>query len=155
MAVPTTETIEKSPSGAAALTGKCLHMVGIGGEGMRGLAELLNRHGAIVSGSDCLTSPATERLKHLGIPVLIGHRPDHVPEQTDVLVISAAIKQDNPEVLEAKKRGTSVVKYAQMLGTCMKGLRAAAIAGTHGKSTTTAVIAYILRCADMDPTFAV
>ena len=155
MAVPTTEITEKSLSGAAALAGKQLHMVGIGGEGMRGLAELLNRHGALVSGSDCLSSPATERLKHLGIPVIMGHRPGHVPAQTDALVISAAIKPDNPEVLEAKKRGIPVVKYAQMLGTCMKGLRAAAVAGTHGKSTTTALIAYILRCAGIDPTFVV
>ncbi len=137
------------------MNAKLLHMVGVGGEGMRGLAELLNRHGAIVSGSDCLSSPAIEKLKHLGIPVLMGHRPDHVPDQTDILVISAAIKSDNPEVLEAKKRGIPVVKYAQMLGTCMKGLRAGAVAGTHGKSTTTALIAYILRCAGMDPTFVV
>jgi len=122
---------------------------------MRGLAELLNHHGAMVSGSDCLSNAATDRLKHLGIPVVMGHRPDHVPAQTDILVISAAIKPDNPEVLEAKKRGTAVTKYAQMLGRCMKGLRSAAVAGTHGKSTTTALIAYILRSAGIDATFVV
>ena len=155
MAVVTSKVTKKSSSGAAALATKQLHLVGIGGEGMRGLTELLNHHGAKVSGSDCLSSPATEKLKHLRIPVAMGHRPDHVPDHTDILVVSAAIRPDNPEVLEAKQRGIPVMKYAQMLGTCMKGLRSAAVAGTHGKSTTTALIAYILRCAGIDPTFVV
>ena len=153
MTVLTKEITKKPQCGAAAFAGKQVHMVGIGGAGMCGLAELLSRHGAMVSGSDCLSSGATERLKSLGIPIAIGHRAQHVPVEATTLVMSAAIKPDNPEVLEAKKRGLQVFKYAQMLGACMKGLRTAAVSGTHGKSTTTALIAYILRCAGMDPTF--
>ena len=155
MTVSTKQTVKKSQCGAAAFSGQQVHMVGIGGAGMRGLAELLKRHGAVISGSDCLSSGATERLKSLGIPISIGHRAGHVPAETVKVVISAAIRADNPEVLEAKKRKLQIYKYAQMLGACMKGLRAAAVAGTHGKSTTTAMIAYILRCAGVDPTFVV
>ena len=155
MTLPGTQTVEKTHCGAAAFAGKHLHMVGIGGEGMRGLAELLNLHGAVVSGSDCQSTAATDRLERLGIKVATGHRPQHVSADTAMAVISAAIKPDNPEVIEANSRGTPVIKYAEMLGMCMKGLRAVAVAGTHGKSTTTALISYVLRNAGMDPTFVV
>ena len=155
MTVSASQLVEESRCGASAFAGKHLHMVGIGGEGMRGLAELLNRHGAIVSGSDCQSTPATDRLTRLGIRVASGHRPQHVPTEATMVVASAAIKPDNPEVIEAINRGSQVVKYAQMLGMCMKGMQAVAVAGTHGKSTTTALIAYILRSAEADPTFVV
>ena len=154
MKVPVKETA-KNPGGAATFAGQGVHLVGIGGAGMSGLAELLSRHNAVVSGSDCLSSTTTERLKNLGMQICTGHRAEHVPEGANALVISAAIRPDNPEVLEAKKRNLQVLKYSQMLGACMKGLRTAAVAGTHGKSTTTALIAYILRCAGLDPTFVV
>ena len=155
MTVSSEKTIQSTPCGAETFAGKQVHMVGIGGAGMSGLAELLSRHKAVVSGSDCLNSSATERLKNLGIQICMGHRAGHVSQKAHTLVVSAAIRPDNPEVLEAKRRNLQILKYAQMLGACMKGLRTAAIAGTHGKSTTTAMIAYILRCAGVDPTFVV
>ena len=108
MALPGSQTVENLRCGAAAFAGKHMHMVGIGGEGMRGLAELLNVHGAVVSGSDCQSTAVTDRLERLGIKVASGHRPRHVSAETAMVVISAAIKPDNPEVIEANSRGTPV-----------------------------------------------
>jgi UDP-N-acetylmuramate--alanine ligase len=137
------------------LTGLRVYMVGIGGSGMCGLAAMLLRNGAIVSGSDRAECSATLRLGEAGANVNIGQRPGNLPEKLDVVVASAAIKESNPELIEARRRGLEVVKYAAMLGRIMRQYKGIAIAGTHGKSTTTALTAYILKHAGLDPSFVV
>ncbi|MFH1419241.1 MAG: UDP-N-acetylmuramate--L-alanine ligase [Planctomycetota bacterium] len=134
---------------------KRVHLVGAGGCGMSGLAGILLRSGAIVSGSDLIWSEAFDRLQELGATVTIGHAPVSVPTGCDFLVYSAAIKDDNPELSEARRRGIVCLKYAEMLGRVMALRTGIAVAGTHGKSTTTAMLAYILRQAKADPTFVV
>ncbi len=132
-----------------------IHLIGIGGCGMSGLGGVLLRCGAIVSGSDMVESPAFVRLEELGATIRVGQAPINVPTDCDLVVYSVAIKGDNSELREAQRRGLCCLKYAEMLGQVM-GLRTGiAISGTHGKSTTTAMLAYILRQAKVDPTFVV
>jgi UDP-N-acetylmuramate--alanine ligase len=122
---------------------------------MSGLAGVLLRCGAIVSGSDLVWSKTFGRLEEMGATIATGHAPVSVPGDCDLLVYSAAVKENNPELVEAKRRGVTCLKYAEMLGRVM-GLRTGiAVAGTHGKSTTTAMLAYILRQAGTDPTFVI
>ncbi len=132
-----------------------IHLIGVGGSGMSGLAGVLLRCGAIVSGSDLGVSAVFNRLEELGADIRLGHAPINVPTDCDLVVFSAAIKDDNPELREARGRGVSCLKYAEMLGQVMAQRTGMAIAGTHGKSTTTAMTAYLLRQAKADPTFVV
>jgi len=122
---------------------------------MRALAEMLWRRGAVVSGSDMAQSAATARLIQAGMAVSIGQRGENIPEHCDLAVYSAAIKDGNPELLAARERGVEVVKYSRMLGRMMSHSAGIAIAGTHGKSTTTGMVAYVLKAAGLDPSFVV
>lgn len=135
--------------------GKRIHLIGIGGSGMCGLAGVLLRCGAVLSGSDRQTFKVQPRLEELGATIAVGHAPINIPSDCNIVVASAAIKQDNPEYAEAIRRGLPVMTYAQMLGQVMKLRTGIAISGTHGKSTTTALVSFILRQAKADPTFVV
>ncbi len=134
--------------------GKPVHLIGVGGCGMRALARMLLARGAAVSGSD-LSPSALEELAGHGAKVSIGQRAENLPEKLDLVVYSAAIHEDNPELLAARQRGVEVIKYSQMLGRLMADRCGIAVAGTHGKSTTTAMVAYALTAAGKNPSFIV
>ncbi len=131
-----------------------VHFVGIGGVGMSGIAEVLHNLGYSVSGSDRADSTTTRRLAALGIDVHRGHAAGHVTD-VDVLVTSSAIQPDNPELLAARERRIPVVPRAEMLGELMRFRRGIAVAGTHGKTTTTSLTASVLAEAGLDPTFVI
>ncbi len=131
-----------------------IHFVGIGGVGMSGIAEVLVNRGYSVSGSDLRLSPVTERLEKLGARIYEGHRIEHL-EAVDVVVISSAVKADNPEVNEAQHRQIPIIPRAEMLAELMRMKYGITVAGTHGKTTTTSMIAIILQQAGMDPTVVV
>jgi UDP-N-acetylmuramate--alanine ligase len=133
---------------------KDIHFVGIGGAGMSGIAEVLANLGFAVSGSDIVDSPTTRRLRRLGVRVLVGHDESHV-EGADAVVISTAVAEENPEVVAARARDIPVVPRAQMLAELMRLKQGIAIAGTHGKTTTTSLVASILAEGGMDPTFVI
>lgn len=128
-----------------------IHFVGIGGIGMSGIAEVLHNLGYKVQGSDLAESSNVQRLRDLGISVAIGHKAENV-EQAQVVVISSAVKRDNPEVVAARERFLPVVRRAEMLGELMRLRWSIAVAGTHGKTTTTSMIAQLLDTAELDPT---
>jgi UDP-N-acetylmuramate--alanine ligase len=128
-----------------------LHFVGIGGIGMSGIAEILHNLGYKVQGSDVSESSNVARLRKLGIAVFIGHKPENL-ENAHVLVVSSAIKPDNPELMAARSQRLPVVKRAEMLAELVRLKWSIAIAGTHGKTTTTTLIAQILETAKLDPT---
>jgi UDP-N-acetylmuramate--alanine ligase len=131
-----------------------IHLVGIGGIGMSGIAEVLLTLGYSVSGSDTKPSNITERLQNLGATIHEGHKAANV-EGAHVVVTSSAIKQDNPEVVEAHKRKTPVIPRAEMLAELMRLKYGIAVAGAHGKTTTTSMVASVLAAAHLDPTFVV
>jgi UDP-N-acetylmuramate--alanine ligase len=131
-----------------------IHLVGIGGIGMSGIAEVLLTLGYSVSGSDLKPSPLTDRLKNLGATIFEGHGTEHV-EGAHVVVVSSAIKPDNPEVVEAHKRKIPVIPRAEMLAELMRLKYGIAVAGAHGKTTTTSLVASILAAAHLDPTFVI
>ena len=131
-----------------------IHFVGIGGAGMGGIAEVLHTLGLEVTGSDCVPGAMTARLRGLGLRVDIGHDPAHVAG-AEVVVVSAAIGADNPEVVEARRRHLPVVPRAQMLAELMRFRYSIAVAGTHGKTTTTSLIASLLAAGGLDPTFVI
>jgi len=135
-------------------TGLHVHLVGIGGIGLSAIARVLRGWGYQVSGSDQQLTPLTEALAAEGITVYPGHMAAHV-EGADLIVISSAIREDNPEVLEAQRQGLPIVKREQFLGELTAGKITIAVAGTHGKTTTSAMIAWILSQAGLDPTFIV
>ncbi|MDP6152527.1 MAG: UDP-N-acetylmuramate--L-alanine ligase [Phycisphaeraceae bacterium] len=137
------------------LRGRCLHFVGIGGCGMSGLAHLARNAGAKCTGSDHAASEVTESLVRDGFGVATEQSADTLPEHCDLLIISAAIKPDHPEVAEARRRGVQVVKYAQLLGQMMIGKTGVAVAGTHGKSTATSLLGHVLIQAGLDPSVIV
>ena len=131
-----------------------IFMVGIGGAGMSGIAEVLVGLGYSVTGSDQTETPVIDRLRTLGVTVHIGHRAEHV-DQADVLVVSAAVPEDNPERLAAQTLRIPVVPRAEMLAELMRYRFGVAVAGTHGKTTTTSMIAAVLGEAGEDPTFVI
>jgi len=133
---------------------KRVHFVGIGGTGMNGIAEVLVNQGFKVSGSDLRDSRATRRLSNLGVRVFIGHSAAHI-EGVDVLVVSTAVPDNNPEVVAARELRIPVVPRAQMLAELMRFKRGIAVAGTHGKTTTTSLTASLLAEAGFDPTFVI
>jgi UDP-N-acetylmuramate--alanine ligase len=133
---------------------KNIHFVGIGGAGMSGIAEVLLNQGYTVSGSDLGDSAVTRRLRGLGAQVVQGHDAAHVAA-ADALVVSTAVRSDNPEVVAARERQIPVVPRAQMLAELMRLKSGIAIAGTHGKTTTTSLVASILAEGGLDPTFVI
>ncbi len=131
-----------------------IFFVGIGGIGMSGIAEILHHQGYIVSGSDKNLSTVTERLKRLGIKIYEGHSADNIKD-VDLVVYTSAVNESNPEVDYAIKRGILTIKRAEMLAECMRGKHSICIAGTHGKTTTTAMMGLSFLEAGTDPTILV
>jgi UDP-N-acetylmuramate--alanine ligase len=131
-----------------------IHLVGVGGAGMSGIARILLARGAAVSGSDAKDSRTLPVLAALGARVHVGHAADQVGD-AEAVVVSAAIRPDNPEVAEAHRRGLPVLPRATMLAALMTGHRAVAVAGTHGKTTTTSMLTVALQHCGADPSFAI
>jgi UDP-N-acetylmuramate--alanine ligase len=132
-----------------------IHFVGIGGIGMSGIAEVLVNLGYSVTGSDLRESDVTQRLRSLGAQVFIGHAEAHLAGNPSVVVISTAAKFSNPEILEARKRNIPVIPRAEMLAELMRMKYGVAVAGSHGKTTTTSMIAAVLSTAGLDPTMVI
>jgi UDP-N-acetylmuramate--alanine ligase len=133
---------------------RSIHFVGIGGIGMSGIAEVLLAHGFAVSGSDLAQGEITRRLASLGARISLGHRAEHV-QTADVVVFSSAVRPENPELVEARKRLIPVIPRAEMLAELMRLQDGIAIAGSHGKTTTTSLVATVLRAAQLDPTVVI
>ena len=133
---------------------KNIHFVGIGGAGMSGIAEVLLNLGYHVSGSDLGRSAVTDRLTELGARVAFGHDASHI-EGANAVVVSTAVRSDNPEVLAARQRRVPIVPRAVMLAELMRLKQGIAIAGTHGKTTTTSLVASVLAAGGLDPTFVI
>ena len=131
-----------------------VHFVGIGGAGMSGIARVLLARGTRVSGSDAKQSRTLLALQALGATVHLGHDASHVAD-ADTVVVSTAIRQDNPELVEARRRGLSVLIRAEALAACMAGRRGVAVAGTHGKTTTTSMLTVAVQHCGVDPSFAI
>ncbi|MFN3856309.1 MAG: UDP-N-acetylmuramate--L-alanine ligase [Caulobacter sp.] len=128
-----------------------VHFIGIGGIGMSGIAEIMLRIGYTVQGSDMKASANTERLEQLGARIFIGHAPEHV-ESASAIVYSTAVKPDNPEVVAARERRLPLVRRAEMLAELMRLQFSIGVAGTHGKTTTTSMVAALLDAGGLDPT---
>ncbi len=137
------------------IAGTRYHFIGAGGVGMSGLARFLLEKKALVSGSDQTGGAITARLKHLGADIHVGHSAENLRPGTDTVVISAAIRENNPELQLARQRGCHIYKYAQFLGELMKCFDGIAISGTHGKSTTTGWLVYCLKRVGIDANFVV
>ena len=133
---------------------KHIHFVGVGGAGMSGIAEVLRNLGYLISGSDLADSPTLRRLEALGIKTYLGHAANHVIG-ADAVVTSTAVQADNPEVVAARQRKIPVVPRAMMLAELMRLKQGIAIAGTHGKTTTTSLVASVLAEGGLDPTFVI
>jgi UDP-N-acetylmuramate--alanine ligase len=133
---------------------QCIHLVGIGGSGMGGIAEVLLNLGYQVQGSDLKGNAITERLARLGVRIFTGHNAAHLGE-ADVVVVSSAVGRANPEVAAALAKRVPVVPRAEMLGELMRFRYSIAVAGTHGKTTTTSLVASVLAEGGLDPTFVI
>ncbi|HEY2682318.1 MAG TPA: UDP-N-acetylmuramate--L-alanine ligase [Steroidobacteraceae bacterium] len=133
---------------------QCIHLVGVGGSGMGGIAEVLLNLGYKVQGSDLKGNAVTQRLARLGATIFIGHSAEHLGE-ADVVVVSSAVSRANPEVASALAKRLPVVPRAEMLGELMRFRYSIAVAGTHGKTTTTSLVASVLAEAGLDPTFVI
>jgi UDP-N-acetylmuramate--alanine ligase len=131
-----------------------IHFVGIGGAGMSGIAEVLLNQGYQISGSDIASTAVTERLEQLGMRIFLGHKADQV-DKADVVVISSAVDGDNPEIQTAISKRTPIIRRAEMLAELMRYRHSIVIAGTHGKTTTTSLIASVYAQAGLDPTFVI
>jgi UDP-N-acetylmuramate--alanine ligase len=127
-----------------------VHFAGIGGIGMSAIAQVLHRRGWLVTGCDLKPSSITHKLEELGIPVWSGHDPAHV-QSCDVFVYTAAIHEDHPELIAARQAGIRILRRSQALGMLLEGHKGIAITGTHGKTTTTAMVASVLEAAGVDP----
>lgn len=147
-------SLEQRPAPSLMHRVRRIHFVGIGGAGMSGIAEVLVNLGFQVSGSDLHHSGSVERLRRIGAAVHIGHAAGQI-DAADVVVVSSAVQDDNPEVLAARAARIPVVRRAEMLGELMRFRAGIAIAGTHGKTTTTSLVAGLLAGAGLDPTFVV
>ena len=133
---------------------KCIHFIGIGGAGMSGIAEVLLNEGYQISGSDIAENVVTQRLQDKGAIIHIGHHSSNV-EHASVVVVSTAIDQSNPEILFAKENRIPVVRRAEMLAELMRYRHGIAVAGTHGKTSTSSMLAWILDYANMKPGFLI
>jgi len=131
-----------------------IHFVGIGGVGMCGIAEVLLNQGYQISGSDIKTSATTDRLQKMGAEIFIGHLAENITA-ANVVVTSTAVRDDNPEVSAARERRIPIVRRAEMLAELMRYRHGIAVAGTHGKTTTTSLLASVMAEADFDPTFVI
>jgi len=148
------QTLKPKPA-KSPFAGKHVHFIGIGGSGMCGLANMLLDQGAIVSGTDRSASAVTHKLSEMGATVSYEQTAASIPADTQLVVHTVAVKPDHPEMIEAKSRGLETLKYAQMLGRVFNQKYGIAIAGTHGKSTTTAMTAHVLLSTGRDPSFVV
>ncbi|MGQ3686168.1 MAG: UDP-N-acetylmuramate--L-alanine ligase [Candidatus Loosdrechtia sp.] len=137
------------------LSGHCVYFIGIGGIGMSAIARILINEGCVVTGSDLKTSSLTITLEKMGARINTKQDGSFMDPETDMVIISSAIGEDNPDLKIARKMGIKVVKYSQLLGSLMKEKRGIAISGTHGKTTTSAMISTILKTAGLDPTFVI
>ena len=149
-----TESNRDRGAGAAALDGQAFHLIGVGGAGMSVVAQLLAERGATVNGSDAHDGPALEHLRDLGLGVYVGHDPARVPPRATV-VVSSAIRASNPELLAARAARARVVHRSQALALAAQGRDLVAVAGAHGKTTTSSMLAQALRRLGQDPSFAV
>ena len=131
-----------------------IHFVGIGGTGMCGIAEVLHNEGYEISGSDLADNAATQHLRSIGVCIFTGHSAENI-KGADVVVTSTAVRKDNPEVIAASAHKIPVIPRAMMLAEIMRFGRGIAIAGTHGKTTTTSLTASVLAAAGLDPTFVI
>src|SRR5512136_988082 len=131
-----------------------IHFVGIGGIGMSGIAEVLLNLGYSISGSDLMESDTTQRLSSMGARIHYGHRESNLAD-ADVVVTSTAVKTNNPEVLEAHRRGIPVIPRAEMLAELLKMKFSIAVSGSHGKTTTTSMISTVLAYGGLDPTMVI
>ncbi len=137
------------------LAGKRFHFIGAGGIGMSGLAQLMMKNQAIVTGSDEIFTDVIDNLREKGAEIKIGHRDRNLKPGTNAVVISAAIKENNPELKLARRRGYKIYKYAQMLGELMDCYEGIAVSGTHGKSTTSGWLTYVFNEASLEPNFII
>ena len=131
---------------------KRIHFLGIGGSGMSGLAEVLINMDFEVSGVDLIETEVTQRLESLGAKIYLGHKKSNI-NNTDMLIVSSAIDSENEELIEAKKRNLPILARAELLSSLMNLKKGIAIAGTHGKTTTTSILAQIMTDSDLEPTF--
>ncbi len=131
------------------------HFIGIGGAGMSGIAKILAARGAAVSGSDANESPTAEALRNAGVTVHVGHDAAHLAPEAGCVVLSSAIRADNPELTAARERGLPVLHRSDALAALMEGRRSIAVAGTHGKTTTTSMLAVALGGVGLDPSYAI
>lgn len=152
---PSLDEVSDRPSIPRLHSSLRIHMVGIGGCGMRGAAAVLLRRGATVSGSDRSESAELQPLVRQGARIFFDQQTSHLPGECDLVVRSAAVKDDNPEIVDARQRGLRVLKYSELLGLLMSDRAGIAISGTHGKSTSTAMTAFVLKQAGVDPSFVV
>jgi UDP-N-acetylmuramate--alanine ligase len=149
------QSLVGAPAGPSRFAGRHVHFIGIGGCGMSGLALMLRKLGANCCGSDAVGSDLTEALAQTGIPVRLEQASGTIAPACDLVIASAAIKPDHPEMLTATNRGIPVWTYAEALGQVQAGKTGISIAGTHGKSTTTAMLAHVLIECGLDPSFIV
>jgi UDP-N-acetylmuramate--alanine ligase len=136
-------------------TPRSIHVVAIGGTGMSAIATVLVAMGHTVSGTDLRDSEALDRLRALGATVSVGHHAAHLPPDVDLVAISTAVPDDNPEVVEARRRGVPVVRRTSLLAAIAAERRTVAVAGTHGKTTTSAMLALVLLRAGLDPSYVI
>ena len=141
--------------GIGSLKGAKFHLIGAGGVGMSGLAQLMIKNGAVITGSDLILGEAVHKLRQAGADIKIGHDTDNLGSEVRAVVISAAIEEDNPELKLARQNGCKVYKYAEMLGVLCSCYDGIAVAGTHGKSTTSGWLVCLLKQTGIDPNFII